>query len=312
MKKQYRIRNWSEYNKALKNRGRPTIWLEEGTIEAWKHPKVLGKKGRPFEYSNEAIICALMVRLIFNLPLRAAEGFLESMFQIMRVNLPVPDYTLICKRQKGLELPKLDAKNSSNKQITDIVIDSTGVKVYGEGEWKVRTHGADKRRKWRKIHVGIDPETGEIVAEKMTDNDEGDPESLPELLSQIEGDIGRVIADGAYDTRSCYDAIIQRNAQAIIPPRKNACLWPEEGPDHPRNKSLIDIELENLKIWKKKIGYHIRSLVETTMLRLKKIFTGKFKSREFDNQRLESRLMCVILNKMTHLGMPISYPLNTD
>lgn len=306
----YRARNWPEYNRALKTRGRLGLWIDQSTIENWNEPRQKGKNGRPKAYSDEAIKCALTIRLMFNLPLRATEGFLSSLFGCMNLVLSVPDYTLICKRQKTLGLPNLQAKKASKKPITDIVIDSTGVKVYGEGEWKVKVHGTSKRRKWRKVHIAIDPETGEIVAEKTTDNDSGDAEELPRLLDQIKTNLGKVLADGAYDTCECHEEIQKRNAQAVIPPRSNACLWPEKGLDHPRNKALFFIARNGSKAWKEKSGYHTRSLVETSMYRLKTIFTGRLKSRLLKHQKLECRLMCMMLNKLSSLGMPDSYPVS--
>lgn len=144
----------------------------------------------------------------------------------MGIDKKVPDYTLMCKRQKGIKLPEIKAEKNKQKVITDVVIDSTGVKVYGEGEWKVRTHGSGKRRTWRKLHIGIDPETGEILAEEVTGNDQGDTEELPDLLEQVKVPVRKVIADGAYDSVQCHQAIQDKGATAIIPPREGACLWP--------------------------------------------------------------------------------------
>ena len=308
-KHQYKIRNWGVYNKALKERGNLGIWLDQETIEAWELKRIVGKNGRPKKYSDKAIECILSIRLLFNLPLRATEGLLRSLFKGMKKDVSVPDYTLVCKRQKSLKLPSLCAKKASKKPISDVVIDSTGVKVYGEGEWKVKKHGQAKRRKWCKLHIVIDAETGEIIAETMTDNGVGDSEKLPELLEEIENKLGKVLADGAYDTRKCYDKIRQCQGEAIIPPRQNGCLWPEEGLDHARNKALFKIESEGLSAWKKEMGYHKRSLIESTMHRLKKSFTGRLKAKHLKNQGLECRLICRILNQLVSLGMPDAYVL---
>lgn len=206
-KQKHRISNWPEYNDGLKAKGDLGLWIDENTLAQWKLPKIPGKRGRPKEYSDVAIKCILTIRLVLNLTLRATEGFLTFLFNMAGIKESVPDYTLICKRQKHLDIPKLAAKKNSEKIVTDVVIDSTGIKVYGEGEWKVRTHGVGKRRTWRKLHLAIDPQTGEIIAEELTENDQGDSEELPGLLDQVEKPVGQVIADGAYDAKTCYEAI---------------------------------------------------------------------------------------------------------
>jgi Transposase DDE domain len=211
-KKEYRISNWSEYNQSLQNRGSISLFIEPGILERWNEPKIPGKNGRPKEYSNDAILCILQIRLAYNLSLRQAQGFVKSIFEIAGIKQKVPHYSLLSLRQHEIKLPKLQTKENNNKKAIDMVIDSTGIKVYGEGEWKVRTHGISKHRTWRKIHLAIDPETHEILAEEMTENDAGDPEELPELLDQVSIPINRVIADGAYDTKKCYEAIEKKRS----------------------------------------------------------------------------------------------------
>ena len=171
-KKVYKIRNWKEYNKALVKRGRIDIWIDEDSIKGWYSSSTTGKKGRPNTYSKEAILCSLMVRSVFHLPLRALEGFLNSIVDIMSVDLRIPNYSQICRRSKDLgeNLEKL-----SKKQPTDIVMDSTGVKMYGEGEWKVKKHGKSKRRTWRKIHLAVCPKTHSIVMSELTESNVADP-----------------------------------------------------------------------------------------------------------------------------------------
>lgn len=206
-KQEYRIRNWKQYNQSLINRGSINLFIDQDTLECWKASKTPGKNGRPKEYSDQAILCILQIRLRYNLSLRAAQGYLKSIFQAFGIKEKVPHYSLVCLRQKEIELPKLQTQENNNHEAIDVVIDSTGIKVYGEGEWKVRTHGAGKRRTWRKIHLAIDPKTHQIIAQGMTENNQGDSEELPELLDQVEPPVNRVIADGAYDSEECYEAI---------------------------------------------------------------------------------------------------------
>ena len=191
------------------------------------------------------------------------------------------------------------------------MIDSTGVKVYGEGEWKARKHGVSKRRTWLKLHVGIDEETGEILAAVVTPNSTGDSEVLGELLDEIDDEIEQVSADGAYDCGYVYDYIDERDATAAIPPRKDARIWfhgNRKGPAHPRDENLRRIRQIGRSAWKEEIDYHRRSLSETGMYRLKTIFTGEVCARQIETQTTELMIECKALNKMTQLGMPDSYP----
>ncbi|BAY24022.1 transposase [Calothrix sp. NIES-2100] len=191
-------------------------------------------------------------------------------------------------------------------------MDSTGVKVYGEGEWKVRTHGSAKRRTWRKLHLGVDEGTGEILAAVVTTNDVADCEVLTDLLEQIEHPIDQLSGDGGYDTFDCYDAIASRGAKATIPPRSNAKIQQHgncKAPPHPRDENLRACRQVGRKQWKQESGYHRRSLSETAMFRLKIIFGGKLRRRFFDNQAVELFLQCAALNRMIQLGKPDSYKL---
>lgn len=195
-KQRYKITNWSAFNEALVNRGSLTLWIEDSQVECWHKPERSGYRGSPMTYSDAAIQCGLMIREVFKLALRATEGFLRSLVKWLDVPLQVPDYSTLCRRQKTLSvtLPR-----TSKQTPRHLVVDSTGLKVYGEGEWKVRQHGAGKRRTWRKFHLAVDAETQEV----------GDAEVLPDLLGQLPADelIESVAADGAYDTADCHQAI---------------------------------------------------------------------------------------------------------
>jgi hypothetical protein len=189
------------------------------------------------------------------------------------------------------------------------VVDSTGVKVYGESEWKVRTHGVSKRRTWRKLHLGVDSESGEILGAVVTTNDVASKEVLPDILEQVEQPIDQVSGDGGYDTFDCYDTIAERGAKAVIPPRSNAKIQqPHElTQPHPRDENLRRVSQVGRKQWKQETGYHRRSLSETAIFRLKTIFGGKLRRRFFDNQAVELFLQSAALNRMIRLGKPNSY-----
>ena len=191
---QYRIRNWPDYNESLVQRGSITLWISEEDIGAWK-PDGPRKRGGQFQYSDGAIQCLLMVRSVFHLTLRAAEGFLRSVFHLLEWELPVPDYTTLCKRAKRLAV-------SLHRTATGplhLVLDSTGVKVFGEGEWKVRQHGYTKRRTWRKLHLSVDSATQEIQAVVLSEASLDDAGAVPELLDQNTESVEQVGGDGAYD-----------------------------------------------------------------------------------------------------------------
>lgn len=308
-KQRYKLKNWRAYNEALVNRGSLTLWIEESQIERWHKPERSGYRGSPMTYSDLAIQCGLTIREIFKMALRATEGFLRSLVKLLGVSLQVPDYSTLCRRQQALSvtLPQTVAPKPRH-----LVVDSTGLKVYGEGEWKVRQHGASKRRTWRKLHLAVDAESQEVVAVELTANFVGDSEVLPELLEQLppEEAIGAVAADGAYDTAGCHQAIRARQAKVLIPPRAGATEWPdhEGGTPHSRTVILRACKEQGESEWKRTSGYHRRSLAETAMFRMKTLFSDKLKNRVFAAQQVEAYLRVGALNKMTGLGMPISYP----
>ena len=304
---QRRIRNWPEYNKGLKQRGSLTFWISPEVLANWEVKQKTGKPGASATYSNQAIVTMVTLKSVMGLPGRALCGFVESIFELMGVDLSVPDHTTISRRLKRLEV-ELPVNPTGGKR--HVVIDSTGIKVYGEGEWKTRQHGISKRRTWRKLHLAVDEATGEILSSVVTDNSCHDSEVLGELLDEIEGPIFQVDADGAYDTACCYDYIDERDAVAGIPPQRNAKIWfhgNRKGPRHPRDENLRKIRLVGRKKWKRVINYHRRSLAETTMFRLKTAFGGKVSSRKIDRQTNELKVQCLVLNRMIQVAKPDSY-----
>jgi hypothetical protein len=300
-KQLYRIRNWQQYNKALVSRGSLTIWIDTRSANTWLDSEHPARRGRRRIYTDAAITCALLLREVYHLPLRSTQGMVASVLRLMQVNLPVPHYSTLSRRARLLELA-LPAPH----RIRHLLIDSTGLKVYGEGEWKVRLHGADKRRTWRKLHIAMDAERWQITSAIITDKDQLDRTALPELLEQTEVEIEAVCADGAYDFEQCYKAIKQKEAVALIPPRSDAIVR-GRSPFESRDENLRRIKERGRKQWKKESSYHTRSLVETAFFRLKTIFSDRLKSRTTGRQIIEANLRCLALNKMTKLGMPQSY-----
>ena len=303
----YRVKNWSDYEKALVRRGSITFWLSDDFEKNWRHT---GEKqrGSQFDYSDQAILVMLTVKEIFHLTNRQTEGFMRSLFVLMEVNLPVPDHSTLSKRGKVLKVKS--PKKAS--QSLNIVMDSTGLKIYGEGEWKVRMHGVSKRRTWRKLHVGANPQDGEIQAVVLTENNVSDDQVVGKLLGQIEQTILDFAADGAYDKRKVYDSLNTHSPEVniLIPPRKNARIWKHGNTKTERLKrdeNLRAIRKNGRKEWKKSSGYHVRSLAETTMFRLKTIFGNELSARLLETQTTQALVRCAALNKMTRLGMPQSY-----
>lgn len=302
------VSNWSEYNKSLVARGSLTLWFDESSTRAWtdwKRPKTSRRGGRPGTYGDAAILCALTLRYVFHLPLRATEGFLRSLLKILKIDLPCPSYSTLAKRSQNLDFSHSAVLPKDGR--IDIVIDSTGLKVYGEGEWKVKKHGADKRRVWRKLHLAIDPESSQIVLSELTDSNHHDSLSAARMLKGMKGRVGKVYGDGAYDNSIARKAIQRAGGKAIVPPRSGAALnvsasepWQKQ-----RNRDIKKRwSLGSSAKWKRDSGYHRRSLVETAMGRFKSRFGGSLRSRRFDNQEKEVGVKASILNKMTLLGMP--------
>ena len=202
-KKKYRIRNWREYERGLRSRGDVTIWLSEDAIAAWVPPKN-GLRGGQRRYSNLAVRTALTLRVVFSLPLRQTEGFLDSLLRLMGLNLKAPDHTPLSRRNQIVAVPPL---TRSYDGPIDLIVDSTGLKILGCGEWNAHKHKASKKRRdWRKLHIGVDAE-GFIVAAELTASSRDDASTLPALLDTIEVPIRRFTADGAYDHRSVYDQL---------------------------------------------------------------------------------------------------------
>jgi hypothetical protein len=303
----YRVKNWSEYDKALVQRGSITFWLSNDFEKTWMY---VGEKqrGSQFDYTDQAILVMLTVKEVFHLTNRGVEGFVRSLFRMMKIALPVPDHSTLSKRGKDLKV-KLPKKTN---QSLNIVMDSTGLKIYGEGEWKVRMHGVSKRRTWCKLHIGANPDDGEIQAVILTENSVSDDATVEVLLEQIEQEIINFGADGAYDKRKVYDSLNAHSPDVniLIPPRKNARIWKHGNTKVERLKrdeNLRSIRKDGRKAWKQNSGYHQRSLVETTMFRLKTIFGDDLSARLFETQTTQALVRCAALNKMTHLGMPQSY-----
>ncbi len=209
------ITNWPQYRLTV-------VPSDAGAMDNWFHHDHHGLRGRSQLYTDQTIRTFLMLEGIFNLTLRATQGLLDSLFELMNVPLCAPDYICISKRARSVTVTY---RQPPKECITDLVIDSTGLKVFGEGEWKVRKHGSEKRRVWRKLHLAVDPVTHNIVAAEVSLENVHDAEVLPTLLNPLRRKLGHVYADGAYDSKASHQLILRKGATACIPPRKSAGLW---------------------------------------------------------------------------------------
>ena len=262
-----------------------------------------GRRGRQKTYSDAAIQACLTLKVLFGLPLRQTTGFVDSLLKRVGLEWSVPDFSTLCRRQRTLSVA-IPYKGSAGP--LNLLIDSTGIKAEGEGEWNARKHGGPKRRLWRKIHIGIDEKTLEIRAIEVTSSSIGDAPMLSDLLSQIPSDqeLGSVTADGAYDTRKCHDAIAARDAHAVIPPRKNAKMWKPDTPGaRARNEVVRSSKYLGRALWRRWSGYHRRSRVETKM-HCVKLLGQRLSARDFDRQVVEIQIRAAILNGFTALGIP--------
>lgn len=305
-KKVYRVRNWSEYNKGLVSRGSLIVWFNKEHIRSAE-----GSHGNKV-YSDLLILCALTLRQLFHLPYRATQGFLHSLIELNRLEIPTPNYSTLCRRAKDL---KVNLGIKPHEKPKHILVDSTGVQVLGEGEWKRLKHGESRCQVWKKLHIALDADTLDIVALDVTESVRLDGNYLPGLIQQIDAPIGQITGDGAYDKQNCYECAHQRGAKPVFPPQHNAAVQRNKSKKNPalipRDELILRLNSapekeEELRIWKKENNYHRRSLVETNMSRLNSIFGDQMSARTPENQFTDLAIRCRIINKINKLGLPKS------
>jgi len=291
------MRNWAQYDRALVQRAALTLWIADDLPNHWR-PPATPKRGAPQRYSDYAIEVMLTLRAVYQLTNRAAEGLMRSIFQLAQVDLPVPDHTTLSRRGRKMSgrVPK-----RSREEPLHLAIDSSGLKVYGAGEWQVRQHGASRRRTWRKVHLAVDCVSGLVLAVEVTEARVHDSTVVEPLLAAVGCLLASVAADGAYDRRRVYEALVRHSAgvQIAIPPRWDARIWQHE--------NLRFIGRCGRRCWKAWCGYGRRSLGESTVSRLKRLFGSGLLGRVLSVQDVSVCIRCCGLNVMTGLGMPGSY-----
>jgi len=266
-------------------------------------------QGAQFKYSDIAIQAALSVKAAFHLPDRATEGFLESIMQLMKINIDVPDYTCICRRAAKLEIPEL--ANIVDCENINIVVDSTGLKIFGAGIWHEEKHGLKKCRGWHNLHLTVDSGSHAIIAQELTNSDVTDDSQLAPMLRDVKQNITHFAGDTAYDTNAVYDSIVTHagnNVVIAIPSRMQASLFSVDYNQNPtkRDHNILFAEQYGKYRWQDYSDYNLRALAETAMFRYKTIIGDKLYSRKFASQKVETKIACVVLNKLTALGMPKS------
>ncbi|MCW2239282.1 IS5 family transposase [Azospirillum canadense] len=304
-KAKYKVGNWREYNRALRQRGSLTVWVTPEALATWT-PAQTGRRGWPLAYSDLAIETGIMLRLAMGRPWRQTKGLLRSIVQLLGLDVPVPDDTTLARR--SARLPLTTALKTPTGPV-DVVIDSSGLKVFGAGEWCHEKHGGKPRRSWRRLHLAVDPESGNVLAAELTTTEDGDASQVGPLLDQIAGPVRAVLADGAYDGEPVYQTIAERHADAtvIIPPRCTAVLSDTATTAPMQRDKHIQLLAEKGRLgWQTATGYGKRALGETAFFRYKTLIGHRLQARTLSAQKVEARIACAVINRMTSLGMPAS------
>ena len=294
----YRTTNWSSYNASLRKRRSLLIWVDEDIT--WRAPRY-GRPGRPPVFSDAAVQFCLSIKVLFKLPLRQTAAMVASLLKLAGLDWPVPDFSNLCRRQKVLAV---QVSYRSADGPLNLLVESTGIKFLGDGEWQARKRGVQVHRQWRKVHLAMDPATSDIRAVEFTPSRDRDRPVLPDLLGQIsEGEqIGTVTASGAYDTRRCHSAIFAREATSIIPIPNNGRLWKEDCPAaRARNETLCAIRHYGRAFWKRWTGYHARSRIEAKM-RCLKSFGERIMATDPDRLTAEIHIRIALMNRFNALG----------
>ena len=300
-KMKFRVRNWPVYEAGLRRRGSLTLWIEEGALEQWQS---LGPGGQA-RYTDVAIETCLMLRTAFKLPLRQAEGLMASVVTLMGRTISVPDHSTVSRR--AATLPEIRSGALPEGPL-HVLIDGTGLAVYGAGQWLEEKHGRKSRRGWRKLHLAVDADSGLIVARTLTDQDQDDPSQVTPLLDRIGSPIARVTADGAYDGAPTYHTIAAHGAgiEVVIPPRATAVRSCEIGPPSQRDRHIETIAARGRLGWQTATGYGRRARIETTMGRYKGLIGPRLRARGFAGQQTEAAIGVAVLNRMLQAGRPDS------
>jgi hypothetical protein len=301
-RQRYQVTNWPEYDAALRQRGSLTVWFSEAAIAAWRAERRSTPGGQP-RYSALAIATALTLRTLFRLALRQTEGLIGSVIRLLGLDLAVPDHSTLSRRAETLKL----VRRVPGTEPVHLLVDSTGLRLCGPGEWLIEKHGTRKRRSWRKLHLGVDADTGEILATTLTSHDIDDGSQVGPLLDQVEGPVVSFTGDGAFDRDDVYDEIAARHSDAaiIVPPRSTAVpsSAAETAPTQ-RDRHLQSIARHGRMNWQKSSGYNDRALVEADISRYKRVIGDALRSRTDNRRNIDVAIAVRALNRMLELGRP--------
>ena len=305
-KQKHKVMNWREYDASLRQRGSLTVWFTNEAIEAWRAAPRTTPGGQPW-YSPLAILTALTLRAVFRLALRQTEGLIGSVVHLLGLSLAVPDHSTLSRRAETLEVPRPQPRRDGEP--LHLLVDSTGLKLCGAGEWLVEKHGAKTRRSWRKLHIGLDADTGQIIAAALTTKDVDDGAAVGPLLDQVTAAVASFTADGAYDQDGVSTAVAERHPEAaiIIPPRSTAVPSEvaETAPTQ-RDRHLHSIAEHGRAAWQKASGYTKRSRAEAAISRFKQVIGDGLRSRKDGRWATEVSVAVHALNRMLELRRPIS------
>ena len=303
-RQRHRVTNWAEYDAALRQRGSLTVWFTDAAIVAWRAEPRTTRGGQP-SYSALAILTALTLRAVFRLALRQTEGLIGSILRLLGLELAVPDHTTLSRRAETLEVPR---PRPAAGEPVHLLVDSTGLRLCGSGEWLVEKHGTRTRRAWRKLHLGVDAGTGRIEAVELTGHETDDGSRVGPLLDQVTGPVASLTGDGAYDREDVYGAVAERHPEAavVVPPRRDAVPSAAQTAPTQRDRHLRSIAEHGRIGWQKASGDNRRALAEAAISRYKKVIGDALRSRTDPGRATEVAVGAHVLNRMLELGRPQS------
>ena len=303
-RQKHRVINSAAYDAALRQRGSLTVWFTNEAIAAWRAEPRVTPGGQPC-YSPLAILTGLTLRAVFRLALRQTEGLIGSIIGLLGLALAVPDHSTLSRRAKTLEVPHPQPRRDSEP--LHLLVDSTGLRLCGAGEWLLEKHGTKTRRSWRKLHIGLDAGSGQIVAASLTAKEVDDGTEVGPLLDQVTGEVASFTGDGGYDQDRVYASVAERypRAAVIVPPRATAVPsdTAETAPTQ-RDRHLQHIAEHGRIAWQKVSGYTTRARAEAAIGRFKQVIGDGLRSRTDDRRSTEVDVAVHALNRMSELGRP--------
>jgi hypothetical protein len=305
-----KVTNWPAYDASLRQRGSLTVWFADEAIAAWRAEPRTTRGGQPW-YSELAILTALTLRAVFRLAYRQTEGLIGSVMRLLGLDLPVPDHTTLSRRAATLEVPRPRSSSSPeaghNAAPVHLLVDSTGLKLGGPGEWLIEKHGTRRRRSWKMLHLGVDADTGQIVASALTGREADDGAQVGPLLDQVAGPVASFMGDGAYDQEGVYASVSERHPEAavIVPPRSTAVLSQTAASEPTQRDRHLQLIAERGRMgWQKASGYTNRARAETAISRYKRVIGDELRSHTDERRATEMDVAVHVLNRMLELGRP--------